>query len=117
MNRREKSPPCFSLNYEQSLMYRLERMPVEFKRLVTMRHQVGNAVSARVQMKFVRDFECVQRAVQFIGALIESEGILQAAIKINLHLCELRRIQFCQHKRAIGVPELPVDRLTKHVGQ
>ena len=48
-----------------------------------MSEEIGNAVPARVEMGCVRDFQGIERLVQFARAAIEAVGVLGAAIEID----------------------------------
>ena len=50
--------------------------------------EIGNAVPARVEMKFVRDFQGIERLVHFACAAVEAVGVLGAAIEIDFRFRE-----------------------------
>ena len=76
---------------------------MKFKRCVPMCQQVGNSVRARVEMKFVGNFEEIEGLVQFACAAIEAVRVRRAAIEVNLHSQKERRIFSRQREGATGV--------------
>ena len=79
-----------------------------------MGQQVRNAVAARVEVELVRNFEGVERLMQFARASVETEGVLRAAIEVHFHFQKRGRVFPRQHERAVQVPEFQVDRIAKH---
>src|SRR6266404_8347939 len=67
---------------------RFKNAPVEFVRGFQMSEEIGNTMPARVKMKFMRDFQEIERLVQFARAAIEPVGILSAAIEIDTRFCQ-----------------------------
>lgn len=78
-----------------------------------MGQQVGNAVSAGVEMKFVGNLEGIERLVQLARTAVKAVRIFRAAIEVNFHFQERRRVFSRQHKGAVQIPEVPVDRIAK----
>jgi hypothetical protein len=70
----------------RGLVRRVEHAPVEFVRGLPVGAEIGNAVPARVEMEFVRDFQGIQRLVQFARTVVEALEILGATISSARHL-------------------------------
>src|SRR5713226_5153910 len=79
----------------------VEDVPVEFVRGFPVSEEIGNAVPARVEMEFVRNFQGIERLVQFACAAVEAVGVLAAAIKIDFCFCEQGGVFLGQQEGAI----------------
>jgi len=81
-----------------------------------VRDEVGNAVSAGIEMELVGNAVLGERIVEFACAAIEAEGILGAAIEIDFRFLEGERIFPGQQEGAVQVLEFAVDGIAEHVG-
>ncbi len=50
-----------------------------------MGQKIRNIVPARIEVKFMRDFERIEGLVHFARAAIETERVFGAAIEIDLY--------------------------------
>ena len=82
-----------------------------------MSEHIGDAMPARIEMKFMGNLERIEGLVEFTGAPVEAKGVFGAAIKIDLRLRQRGAVFFRKYKWAIQVPEFLIDRVSEDTGQ
>src|SRR5882757_4091627 len=86
---------------------------LKFERSRQMLRKIRPVVTARVDMKLVRDMPRRQYFVERLGAGIEPVPIFRSAIKINLQSRDVSRPR--QSERVVAIPERAIRRRTKHI--
>src|SRR5690348_8785638 len=85
------------------------------ERIGQVLREVSPVMSARIQMKFMRDSARVERLVQGLSACLKSIIILSTAIKIDFHASEM--CPASERERIIAVPKLLVGRGAENISQ